>query len=406
MTILRTLALAIRSLLRNKVRTALTMLGIVIGIASVIAMVAMGQGASGMIQDQIATMGRNILMVWPGAASSGGFSYGGGSSTTLTVEDGDAIVREVGSVRAVAPVIRTRSQIMYGGTNWVPQSMMGTSPSFSDVRDWEVQDGSFFTDADVASSNKVCVIGLTIAETLFKDESPLQKTLRIKNMPFTVVGVLTRKGTSAMGQDQDDVVLAPWTTVKKTLQGSAFSNVDQLLVSAHESVDQATADVTALLRQRHRLAEREDSDFRILSMNEMATAATQSSQVMTVLLAVIASISLLVGGIGIMNIMLVSVVERTREIGLRMAVGARGRDILMQFLSEAIAISVTAGVIGMGLGVGAALLISEILKWPTEISPGSIGIAFGFSCAVGVFFGFYPAMRAARMDPIEALRHE
>jgi ABC-type antimicrobial peptide transport system permease subunit len=351
-------------------------------------------------------MGRNILMVWPGAASSGGFSYGGGSSTTLTVEDGEAIRREVGSVRSIAPVIRARAQIIYGGQNWVPQSMMGTTPSFTDVRDWDVQDGSFFTDADVASSNKVCVIGLTIAETLFAGESPLQKTIRLKNMPFVVVGVLERKGTSAMGQDQDDVVLAPWSTVKKTLQGSAFSNVDQLLVSAHDDVNRAQSDITALIRQRHRLGDREDNDFRILTMNEMASTATQTSQVMTLLLAIIASISLLVGGIGIMNIMLVSVVERTREIGLRMAVGARGRDILMQFLMEATAISVTAGVIGMALGVGTAWIISGVLKWPAHTSPTSIGVAFAFSCAVGVFFGFYPALRAARMDPIEALRYE
>ncbi|MCC6741672.1 MAG: ABC transporter permease [Planctomycetia bacterium] len=382
------------------------MLGIVIGIASVIAMVAIGQGASTMVQDQINSMGRNIVMIWPGAASSGGFSYGGGSSTTLTVEDAEAIRREIGSVRAVAPVIRARSQIMYGGQNWVPQSMMGTSPAFVDVRDWNVRDGSFFTEADVASANKVCVIGQTIAETLFGSDSPLQKTIRIKNMPFTVLGVLDRKGTSAMGQDQDDVVLAPWTTVKKTLQGSAFSNVDQLLASAHEDTARAVEEVTALLRQRHRLGEREDSDFRILTMNEMANTATQTSQVMTLLLAIIASISLVVGGIGIMNIMLVSVVERTREIGLRMAVGARGRDILLQFLMEAIAISVTAGGIGMALGVSSAWVISGVLKWPAAISAPSIAIAFAFSCAVGVFFGFYPALRASRLDPIEALRHE
>ncbi|MBI2922998.1 MAG: ABC transporter permease [Planctomycetes bacterium] len=381
------------------------MLGIVIGISSVIAMVAMGQGASMMIQDQLSTMGRNIVMVFPGAASSGGFSFGGGSSTTLTSEDG-AAAAGLGSVRAVAPVVRTRAQIIAGGQNWVPQSMMGTSPEFLDVRDWAMDEGGFFTETDVASSAKVCVLGRTTADTLFPGETAVQQTIRIKNFPFRVLGVLARKGTSAMGQDQDDVVLAPWTTVKKTLQGSAFSNVDQLLVSAKSDVEAASAELTSLLRQRHRIREGDDSDFRILTMDEMASTVTQTSRVMTLLLAMIASISLVVGGIGIMNIMLVSVVERTREIGLRMAVGARRRDILMQFLMEATAISVAAGVIGMVLGSAAAWVISGTLKWPTLISPASIGIAFAFSCAVGIFFGFYPALRASRMDPIEALRYE
>ncbi|MCE9581058.1 MAG: ABC transporter permease [Planctomycetes bacterium] len=405
MNLARAMYLALRSLMRNKVRTALTMLGIVIGISSVIAMVAMGQGASTMIQDQISTMGRNILMVFPGAASSAGYSFGGGTSTTLTSEDAVAAA-ELPSIRAVAPIVRARAQLIAGGQNWNPQTLNGTTPSFVDVRDWDVEEGSFFTDADVVSSAKVCVIGRTIADNLFPGSSSLQQTIRMKNMPFKVLGVLAKKGTSAMGQDQDDVVLAPWTTVKKTLQGSAFNNVDQLLVSAQSDVTAASNDLTGLIRQRHRLAERDEADFRILTMNEMATAATQTSQVMTLLLAVIASISLLVGGIGIMNIMLVSVVERTREIGLRMAVGARGKDILMQFLLEATALSVAAGVIGMVLGVSAAWVISNTLHWPTLISPSSIGIAFAFSCAVGVFFGFYPAMRAARMDPIEALRYE
>jgi len=406
MNLFRTTMLAIRSLLRNKVRTALTMLGIVIGIASVIAMVAMGQGASTMIQDQISAMGRNILMVFPGASSSGGFSFGGGTSTTLTPDDGAAAARELPSIRAVAPIMRARSQIVYSGQNWVPQSMIGTTPGFLDVRDWEMEEGNFFTDADVFSSAKVCVIGLTVQENLFAGESPVQKTIRIKNMPFKVLGVLSRKGTNAMGQDQDDVVLAPWTTVKKTLQGSAFNNVDQLLVSATSDTAAATADITALIRQRHRLNEGEDNDFRVLTMNEMASTVTETSRVMTLLLAVIASISLVVGGIGIMNIMLVNVVERTREIGLRMAVGARKRDILMQFLMEATVLSVAAGLIGMALGASAAWVIARTLSWPTLISAGSIGISFAFSCAVGIFFGFYPAMRAARMDPIEALRHE
>ncbi|MBV8880308.1 MAG: ABC transporter permease [Planctomycetaceae bacterium] len=401
--------LAVKQLGRNKVRTFLTMLGIVIGIASVIAMVAMGQGASSMVEKQISSMGRNLMMIFPGAASSGGFSFGAGSTTTLTPDDGAAIAKEVPSVAAVTPIVRTRGQqLIYNNQNWVPGSLMGCSTSYTDVRDWEIETGAFFTEQDVFSASKVCVLGKTVADNLFQGEDPVDKIIRVKNMPFKVVGVLSKKGTNAMGSDQDDLLLAPWTTVKRVLQGSAFHNVDQLLVTAHTAagMTDAQADITTLLRQRHRLRDKEDSDFRILPMSEIASTMTQTSRVMTVLLAFIASISLLVGGIGIMNIMLVSVVERTREIGLRMAVGARRQDILLQFLMESVVLSSFAGAIGMALGAGSAIVISQVLRWPTLISPGSIGISFVFSCAVGVFFGFYPAMRASRLDPIEALRYE
>jgi putative ABC transport system permease protein len=403
-----TLQLAFRALLRNKVRTALTMLGIVIGIASVIAMVAIGQGASSLIQDQINSMGRNLLMVSPGAASSRGFSWGAGSIQTLTPDDGAAILKEIPAVRAVAPIVRTRAQLVNGSMNWVPNTMQGTSPAFQDVRDWPIDEGSFFTDQDVISASKVCVIGQTIATNLFAGESPLQKEIRVKNFPFRIVGVLSRKGTNAMGHDQDDIVLIPWTTVKRVLQGSAFNNVDQLLVTAVTAPGMAEAqeNITGLLRQRHRIGPGEENDFNIMAMSEMASMMTQTSRVMTMLLALIASISLVVGGIGIMNIMLVSVVERTREIGLRMAVGARRRDILLQFLIEAIVLSFVAGLIGIALGAGAATVISKTLNWPALISPDSIGISLAFSCGVGIFFGFYPAMRASRLDPIEALRYE
>jgi len=402
------LGLAVRAMLRNKVRTALTMLGIVIGIASVIAMVALGQGASMMIQDQINSMGRNLVMVLPGAASSGGFSFGAGTTTTLTPDDGAAILKEISGVRAVAPIVRTRAQIVYGSMNWVPDDMTGTTPGLLEVREWPMEEGAFFTDQDVGSAVKVCVIGRTVADRLMPGESPVGNVIRIKNMPFKVVGVLERKGTNAMGRDQDDTVIAPWTTVKRVLQGSAFNNVNQLLVSmaSPAAIEPATRDITALLRQRHRLAEREESDFRLLPMTEMAATATQTAGVMTVLLAVIASISLVVGGIGIMNIMLVSVVERTREIGVRMAVGARGRDILAQFLFEAVVLSTLAGLIGMAVGGAAASIISSTLKWPTLLSPQAIVVALVFSCGVGVFFGLYPAIRASRLDPIEALRYE
>lgn len=399
--------LALRSLLRNKVRTGLTMLGIVIGIASVIAMVAIGQGASALIQDQINSMGRNLLMIMPGSAASGGFYWGSGSVTTLTPEDGEAIAREVPGVRAVAPIVRTRRQLVYGSQNW-GTSIQGTTPDFQAVRDWEIEAGAYFTDQDVLAANKVCVLGKTVSDELFQGEDPLQKVIRVSGFPFRVVGVLSSKGTNAMGSDQDDLILAPWTTVKRVLHGSAFNNVDQLLVTAVSppAMAEVQEHAAALLRERHRLGREEEDDFRIMAMSEMASAITQTSSVMTVLLAMIASISLIVGGIGIMNIMLVSVVERTREIGLRMAVGARRRDILLQFLVEAVVLSLGAGMIGMSAGIGIAEVVSRTLRWPSLVTADSVAIALVFSCAVGIFFGFYPAMRASRLDPIEALRYE
>jgi ABC-type antimicrobial peptide transport system permease subunit len=407
MPLLLTFQLALRALVRNKVRTGLTMLGIIIGIASVIAMIALGQGASTMIQRQISSMGRNIVMINPGAAASRGFSWGAGSITTLTPDDAAAILRELPAVRALTPVVRTRAQIVYGSQNWVP-SIMGVSPAFLDVRDWDVDAGSFFTDANVLSANKVCVIGATVAENLFATESPIGHEIRIKNMPFTVLGVLSHKGTNAMGSDQDDIVLVPWTTVKKVLQGSAFNNVDQLLasVTTASAVDGTIQEITRPLRQRHRLGDREENDFNLLPMSEIAGMATQTARFMTILLAFIASISLVVGGVGIMNIMLVAVAERTREIGLRMAVGARGRDILLQFLIESVVISSAAGLIGMLLGSGAAVILTKINNWPTQLSATSIGLSLGFSCGVGIFFGFYPALKASRLNPVEALRYE
>ncbi len=408
MNLLSSLYLALRALARNKVRTFLTMLGIVIGIASVIAMVALGQGASSMVQRQINSMGSNLLMIYPGAASSGHFSWGAGSITTLTPDDGAAILKEIPSVRAVTPIVRTRGQVVYGNANWYPGSIMGSSTDFLEVREWEVEEGAFFTEQDVISATKTCVLGRTVAENLFAGETPIDKVIRIRNMPFRVLGVLGRKGTNAMGMDQDDVIVAPWTTVKRVLQGSAFNNVDQLLVGvvSPAAMAEAIRDITALLRQRHRIREGDESDFRVLTMSEMMSTVTETSRVMTLLLSMIASISLVVGGIGIMNIMLVSVVERTREIGLRMAVGARRVDILMQFLLEAVVLAIVAGLIGMMLGAAASLVISKTMRWPTLISPASIAVSFVFSCAVGVFFGFYPAMRASRLDPIEALRYE
>jgi putative ABC transport system permease protein len=402
------IGLAGRSLLRHRVRTALAMLGIVIGIAAVICMVALGQGASSMIQSQINSMGHNLLMIWPGAASSSGFSYGGGTAVTLTPEDGEALLKEVHSIASLTPVIRTRGQLVHDAQNWVPGSIYGVDPAFVQVRDWPVDQGEMFTDRDVASSAKVALIGKTVADNLFLGDSPLGATMRIKNIPFRVVGVLAGKGTNAMGNDQDDVVVVPWTSVANLLQGSSFRNVDQLLVSVDtaEHVPAATAEITDVLRARHRLQEGDVSDFRILSMSEMAQTGVQMQQTMSALLAGIASISLLVGGIGIMNIMRVSVTERTREIGLRLAVGARGRDILQQFLAEAAMLTGIAGMIGVGVGAGASQALAKVQSWPFELSHTAMAAAAVFSCAVGIFFGLYPALRAARLDPIEALRYE
>ena len=403
------LALAGRSLMRHRVRTALAMLGIVIGIAAVICMVALGQGASSMIQNSINSMGRNLVMVWPGAASSSGFSWGGGTAVTLTPEDGEALLKEVHSIASLSPVVRTRGQLVHDAQNWVPNQIYGVSTSFINVRDWPVDQGEMFTDRDVAASGKVCLVGKTVADNLFLEgESPLGATLRIKNVPFRVIGVLGSKGTSSMGSDQDDIVVVPWTAVANLLQGSSFRNVDQLLISIDEAqnVAPAMAEITEVLRARHRLQDEEASDFRIYSMAEMASTSVQTADIMSRLLAGIASISLLVGGIGIMNIMLVSVTERTREIGLRLAVGARGRDILQQFLVEAVMLTGVAGLIGMGLGAVVSRLIANAQNWPLEISRPVMLLAAVFSCAVGVFFGLYPALRAARLDPIEALRYE
>jgi putative ABC transport system permease protein len=404
------LGLAVRSLKRHRVRTSLAMLGIVIGIAAVICMVALGQGASGAVQAQMDAMGRNLLMILPGpASSSGGFSFGGGSGVTLTPDDAKMLLEQVPTLLATTPVERTRGQqLVYGAQNWVPGSILGVGETFPVVRNWPVDEGDFFDQRDVLGSAKKCLVGRTVANNLFPDESPLGKRIRIKNIPFQVVGVLTPKGTSSMGSDQDDVVIVPWTSCLNLLEGSAFDNIDQILAATRtpDELPLAMEEIREVLRVRHRLEAHEPDDFRLQSMAEMASASAETAGTMAKLLAGIAAISLLVGGIGIMNIMLVSVTERTREIGLRLAVGARGKDILQQFLIEAVLLTAVAGLVGIAMGVGVSKVVANVTGWPFAISPEIIVIAAAFSCAVGVFFGLYPALRAARLDPIEALRYE
>jgi len=407
-SIARVLALALRALRTNKIRTGLTMLGISIGILAVIAVVAVGRGASAMIYTQINAVGRNIVMVLPEAATLRGLSFGAGSVTSLTPGDATAILSEVPSVVSVAPMIRAREQLVYGNQNWMPLMVLGTSPAFLEIREWPVDDGAPMTDQEVASTAKVGLLGRTVAQNLFQREPPIGQTIRIRNMPFRVIGILGSKGINPMGLDQDDIILTPWTTTRALLQGSSFNNLSQILVStvSQSSMPEASRDISALLRQRHRLDPDQENDFTILTMAEMASLLTRTAKFMTTLLGTIASISLLVGGIGIMNVMLVSVVQRTHEIGLRMAVGATRRDILAQFLMEAGVLSVVAGLFGTLAGIVVAEVLSRTSHWPIYVSVGSVAIAFAFSAAVGMFFGFYPALRASRLDPIDALRHE
>jgi putative ABC transport system permease protein len=403
--------IALRALGRNKVRSALTMLGVIIGVAAVIAMVAIGAGATEMVKKQMATMGQNQLMIMPGSSSSGAVMFGAGSQQTLTPKDAISIKRECPSATAVAVIVRTRAQVVWGNTNWAPNTVQGCNPDFLVIREWPLTEGEAFTDADVAQAAQVCLIGATVADKVFGTTSPVGQRVRLKNLPFRVVGVLDKKGANTY-QDQDDIVLLPWTTVKKKLQGSAFNNVDTLMVGAEtaQALVPLEQEIRTVLRAAHKL-DRETGpaamdDFQIRNMAEFLSASAQMTTIMTALSAAIASVSLLVGGIGIMNIMLVSVTERTREIGLRMAVGATGGDVLSQFLVEAIVLSGIGGVIGALLGGGGAVWVAGMFKWPVIVSPITVVIAVGFSAAVGVLFGFYPAWRASRLDPIDALRYE
>lgn len=397
--------IALRALFRNPLRTSLTMLGIIIGVGAVIAMVSVGNGAKAQIEAQIATLGQNTIMIMSGNVRRGGFSMGFGSSGTLTREDLLALERELTDIVAVSPEVRSGAQVAAGNQN-LSTSILGVSADYPNIRAWTFASGGPFTEQDVKSANKVALIGKTTATQLFGDEDPVGQIVRIRNAPFTVVGLLAPKGMSMMGSDQDDVLMVPWTSALTRLTGgTTFRSIS--VQAANPDVQAAVQNqVTELLRQRHKIQPGMEDDFIVRTQNEISEAATATSKTMTVLLGAIASVSLLVGGIGIMNIMLVSVTERTREIGIRMAIGAKGRDILAQFLVEAVALSATGGLIGITLGVGTSELLSAKLGWPTITSPSAIAIAFIFSAAVGIFFGFYPARKAARLDPIEALRYE
>jgi ABC-type antimicrobial peptide transport system permease subunit len=443
--------MAVRALRRNVTRSSLTILGIVIGIAAVITMMEIGNGSSGAIAKTIASMGANNLMLFPGTAASGGVSFGAGSVMTLTAEDCQAILKECDAVANAAPVVRARSQLIYQDRNWVPQFIYGTTQDYLAVREWtDLEEGEAFGESEVRNSSRVCLVGSTIVRELFQGASPVGKEVRVRNVGLRVIGVLKPKGANTFGMDQDDVLIAPWTTIKYRVTASSstassssdtaarstagstsvfpgaadvyppastqagqtpiirFANVDQIQISAKSTAGIQTAikQVTALLRERHHIRTGDPEDFQLRDMTESANALASTTTLMTNLLLFVALISLVVGGVGIMNIMLVSVTERTKEIGLRMAVGARARDILTQFLAEAVLLCLIGGLLGLALGRGSSIIVQRVLKWPVEPSIEAIIASIAVSAFVGIVFGFYPAWKASRMDPIEALRYE
>ncbi len=452
----RVLLTALTGLRRNVMRAALTTLGIIIGIAAVIAMMEIGRGSSTAIQQTIASMGANNLLVSPGTAASGGVSFGAGSSMTLTPQDADAIMSECPAIRAVAPIVHARTQVVYSNRNWVPATMDGTTAGFLGVRDWGLAEGEPFTDSDVRNANKVCILGQRLVKELFQGESPIGEEVRVNNVPLKVIGTLAVKGANMMGMDQDDILLAPWPTIKYRVTGSSlgnvnqsatastgsrgevntlnrlypgsqelypipsafqtantphpvrFANVNHVLAAARSAEETPTAirQITELLRQRHRIHADDSDDFNIRDMTEITKALSSTATLMTKLLLMVALISLIVGGVGIMNIMLVSVTERTHEIGLRMAVGALGRAILQQFLAEAVVLCFFGGIAGILMGRGISYIVRVLLQWPTELSLDAILAAFAVSATIGVVFGYYPAWKASRLDPIIALRYE
>jgi putative ABC transport system permease protein len=403
-----TFKISFRALRVNKMRSALTMLGIIIGVGAVIAMVAIGTGASQKIAEQISSMGSNLLIILPGATTAGGVRMGGGTQSTLNLADADAIVKECPTVEEVAPSMGGVAQIVYGHLNW-STGINGTTPGMLIVRDWSLSAGRSFTTQDVKNATKVALLGQTVVDNLFGDQNPVGQSIRIKNVPFTVIGVLAAKGQNAQGTDQDDTIIIPVTTAQKKLFGAQFPGMVRIiLVKAKSAEDLAYAEkqITDLLRQRHHIGPKQDADFSVRNLTQIMQAREESTKVMTMLLGAIAAVSLLVGGIGIMNIMLVSVTERTREIGIRMAIGAKTWDIRLQFIIEALTLSMIGGIIGIVAGVSTSMILSHLSGWPTVVSPISIFMAFGFSGFIGIFFGFYPAYKASLLNPIDALRYE
>jgi putative ABC transport system permease protein len=402
MRVINTVKVALRALRRNTMRSILTALGIIIGVGAVITMVSIGNGAKAQVEAQVASLGENVITVFPGSFTAGGMRSGWGSASTLTIEDAEGIGREIANVLAVSPEVRDRAQVLANGLNWNTM-IMGESPDYPAIRSWPMAEGAMFTEQDVRSVAKVAVLGKTVVDQLFPEGDPFGRTVRIRNIPFKIVGVLAAKGFNLFGQDQDDTVVIPYTSHLKRV--SHHTNLNSILVQAAsaQTIDKVQQDITDLLMQRRKGREQ---DFTVRNQVELAQAATATSETMTVLLGAIAGVSLIVGGIGIMNIMLVSVTERTREIGIRLAVGAHGRDVLLQFLIEAVILSSLGGLIGILIGVGASELVSLKTGWPILVSTTSVVVAVVFSAAVGMFFGFYPARKAAQLDPIEALRYE
>jgi putative ABC transport system permease protein len=410
MTYLDCIRAALRSLRVNVLRSVLTALGIIIGVAAVIAMVAVGAGAESRVQGVIQSLGSNLLVVLPGSTTSGGVRQGSGSLPTLTESDAKAIGSDIPAVTLSAPTVRGTAQLIAGNLNWYT-SVQGVTPAFLDVREWPVASGRVFTDNETRAAAKVVLLGKTVVANLFAGQDPVGQTIRIQRVPFEVIGVLDAKGQTPFGSDQDDTVMVPISTAKlrllggRKLSGDLVGNIT-VKAQSSELVSEAEQGIKTLLRERHRLRDNQPDDFSIRNLSQMLEARAESTRVMTILLASVAGVSLIVGGIGIMNIMLVSVTERTREIGLRMAIGAESRDIMSQFVIEAVALSLIGGLIGIVLGIGASLAIAQLADWPMLIQPEAVLIAVGFAGAVGVFFGFYPARKAAQLDPIEALRYE
>ena len=398
--------IALRALQRNKLRAFLTMLGIIIGVAAVIAMVAIGQGSRKSIQDQLASMGSNMITVRPNSNVSAGARLDFSTVQTLTLEDVTALKKQAQFLQAISPAVSSRGQVISGSQNW-PTSMQGVSPDYLTIRNWPLKEGVSFTESDVNNAGKVCLLGQTVIDNLFPGgEDPVGKMIRFNKIPFKVIGVLSEKGENAFGQDQDDIVIAPYTTVQERITASVY--LQNIYASAIDetSTAKASAEIAQIMRASHRLKQGDEDDFSVRTQAELINTFSSTSQLLTVLLTAIAGISLLIGGIGIMNIMYVSVTERTKEIGLRMSIGARGNDILMQFLVEAILISITGGLIGIGLGMAASGLITIFLKWPTLVSQYSVILSFLVCAITGIFFGYYPALKASKLDPIEALHYE